>query len=142
MEKIIRTLDSIREAKNISYDDIANAVGLTRTNVWRILNSKSVPRFDNICKIAEFLDHEIELTSKEVIRELVVKAKNKLKKDCKKSKVTINDISRGDAPDELHEKFIESKLEDGKCQNCTYQTMKSGLTIRIKKCDNCKKAKK
>lgn len=127
MEKIIRTLENIRDSKNISYDEIANAVGLTRTNVWRIFNLKSKPQAENLCNIAKHLGHDFEKLILDSLKDSEPKKDAATKKKVQKPKAT-NEVKK------------ESKTNQ--CPDCTYKDTPSGLTIRVLKCDNCKKAKK
>jgi transcriptional regulator with XRE-family HTH domain len=148
LKDIISRLESSRIEQKLSYEQVAEMINSSRSNVWKVLTSLTVPNGETLIKLCNALGFEF------IIKPII----------------SLNDIARGDMPDLVHKEFIENKLNKVKiqkdkvekvkkeskkipelkkkviqpkeCDICTYSELKSGIKIVVKKCDDCKRLKK
>lgn len=68
----MNTIDRIKQARNLSYEDIAKECGVTATYVYQLAKGKRKnPNINVVSKIAKFLRVSIE----ELINEVEIKEK-------------------------------------------------------------------
>lgn len=54
------------QVREMSYEQLASYIGVTRQNLWDKLNKRAQPNFGNVRKILEGLDYDIVLVKKTV----------------------------------------------------------------------------
>ncbi|HIY02698.1 MAG TPA: helix-turn-helix domain-containing protein [Candidatus Blautia faecipullorum] len=54
------------QVREMSYEQLASYIGVTRQNLWDKLNKRAQPNFGNVRKILEGLDYDIVIVKKTV----------------------------------------------------------------------------
>lgn len=54
------------QVREMTYEQLASYIGVTRQNLWDKLNKRAQPNFGNVRKILEGLDYDIVLVKKTV----------------------------------------------------------------------------
>ena len=54
------------QVREMSYEQLASYIGVTRQNLWDTLNKRAQPNFGNVRKILEGLDYDIVIVKKTV----------------------------------------------------------------------------
>ena len=52
-EQLIEHINETRQSNGLSYESVGNLCGMTKQNVWRILNGKTSPMLCNVYKVAK-----------------------------------------------------------------------------------------
>lgn len=58
---MIIALKTIREAKGISVDDLAEKTGLTKMKIWNYESGRNQPDPETLCKLADALDVSLDM---------------------------------------------------------------------------------
>ena len=58
---MIIALKTIREAKGISADDLAERTGLTKMKIWNYESGRNQPDPETLCKLADVLDVSLDM---------------------------------------------------------------------------------
>lgn len=132
LKDIISRLESSRIEQKLSYEQVAEMINSSRSNVWKVLTSLTVPNGETLIKLCDALGFDLLMinkinsdTFKRATSNGIPEFVEKVKKESKKLT-------------ELKKNVIESK----ECDKCTYSELKSGIKIVVKKCDECKRLKK
>lgn len=60
-EQIVSQYIALRKEKGLSQEDIANMTGIARANISRTEGKKNVPTIEQLVKLANALDMELEI---------------------------------------------------------------------------------
>lgn len=183
LKQIIEKLEQTRIEKDLSYEDVAKLCDSTRSNIWKVLTNKTIPKADTLFKLIDCLGFDFKTRKKSTIENFVENV-NRISEENLKSVETFipENLVKGEWNENANEiegkilidnlkKLTEKKpkaknkptikklasvprntigggnykkekatkkIEVEKCENCHYETLKSGISILVKKCDNCK----
>lgn len=153
MEQIIKKLEAARIKQKLSYEEIAKKINSTRSTVYKALLGKSIPSAPLLLSLIDALDYDFKIVKKPSIENFIKNVNEISKEKFFEAKEFIPDEKiKGKWNDKINskDKSIEKekkakpelKKDILKCENCTYQTLPSGIEILLKKCNNCKTKKK
>lgn len=132
LKDIISRLESSRIEQKLSYEQVAEMINSSRSNVWKVLTSLTIPNAETLIKLCDALGFDFIMinkissdTFKRTTSNGIPEFVEKVKKESKKTP-------------ELKKKVVQPK----ECDICTYSELKSGIKIVVKKCDDCKRLKK
>jgi len=167
LKDIIKILEQTRKDKNLSYEEVAKLINSSRSNVWKCLTGLSIPNSETLLLLIDCLGFDFKIRKKSTIENFIEnvnriseenlkpvdsiipeeKIKGKwIEESGKVDKEKINEIKKRNtkAKSTINTKKVlsEPKKEILECKNCTYETLKSGIKILLKKCNDCKTKKK
>lgn len=153
LKQIIEKLEQTRKDKDLSYEQVAKMINSSRSTIWKILTHLAIPSADTFLRLIDALEYDFKVRKKSTIENFLENVNQISKEQVKEVEPIITDAKiKGKWNEKTKPKekttpktkkvASEPKKEVLECQNCTYETLKSGIKILLKKCNDCKTKKK